>query len=526
MKFLDPLPMILMGSTIALVQFQAAQALTPQQISEIGKQITVIIGGPDGKGSGVIIGKEGNTYTVLTAHHVVSAPGAYAIQTIDGATYPVYNYTELYGADLAIVEFTSNRNYQVAQIGNSQQMREGSKVYYAGYPVPQPPTLPRTYQFNEGIVSSIIPNAPEGYGLKYSGIALPGMSGGPVLDDQGRLIAINGLLESRQLAVDLWTVTGTKGIPMSVYRELVGRLRENRTPQPISSPTPTPTPIRAQTPPPAPPTPTPTPSPEPTPTPAPEISSRQIEEQRPQPSPTIRNNLSTPEVISRATSSLPRIAEVIEKMTHAQQAYFVRQNSFSGNVNQLVQTYSIQLLPEYNYAMRTTLRSAYQYAIPREPNSNNLKSYVGATFLEQSANQQHPVAVFIICESTEATGIRPADPVYARGKLSCSHGTQALVVYNIPPTSDISLINTCRFYNRSAHQTQALEWLQGQIPPATWDQFITEWKSFLGIVPEIPKDLVSACGLYQPFQAVVFAWLQWELSPEIMTEFAQRWRRE
>ena len=54
------------AATIALVQ-PAALALTPSQIDQIAEAITVCIDTPGSSGSGVIIQREGNTYTVLTA---------------------------------------------------------------------------------------------------------------------------------------------------------------------------------------------------------------------------------------------------------------------------------------------------------------------------------------------------------------------------------------------------------------------------------------------------------------------------
>ena len=67
MKFYQGLGVILGTTTLALVQYQPVSALTPVQVNDIAKPITVMIGGLDGKGSGVIIDKNGNTYTVLTA---------------------------------------------------------------------------------------------------------------------------------------------------------------------------------------------------------------------------------------------------------------------------------------------------------------------------------------------------------------------------------------------------------------------------------------------------------------------------
>ncbi len=118
---------ILLGSaTIAIIQPQIAIAqLSPQQVDSIAKEITVRIDGSGG-GSGVIIERQGDTYFVLTNHHVVRQPDRYEIQTPDGQRYPFYYGKELPGFDLALIQFKSNKNYRVAQLGNSDQLRAHS----------------------------------------------------------------------------------------------------------------------------------------------------------------------------------------------------------------------------------------------------------------------------------------------------------------------------------------------------------------------------------------------------------------
>jgi S1-C subfamily serine protease len=109
------------------------------------KQITVRIDSSSGaNGSGVIIAKEGNSYTVLTADHVICEKDketrecidyTYEILAPDGKTYPVEasTITRQEGVDLAVVKFTSNKNYQVAQLANYPVTRNDA-VFVAGYP--------------------------------------------------------------------------------------------------------------------------------------------------------------------------------------------------------------------------------------------------------------------------------------------------------------------------------------------------------------------------------------------------------
>ncbi|MFN9176943.1 MAG: serine protease, partial [Dolichospermum sp.] len=145
MKFSQGLGVILGTTTLALVQYQPVSALTAVEVNDIAKPITVMIGGLDGKGSGVIIAKNGNTYTVLTANHVVKKAGygLYEIITYDGQKYEMESAQTLGKLDLALVKFTSSKNYPIAKIADSQTIKEGARVYYAGFPANQP----RNYRF-------------------------------------------------------------------------------------------------------------------------------------------------------------------------------------------------------------------------------------------------------------------------------------------------------------------------------------------------------------------------------------------
>ncbi|MFM6013873.1 MAG: serine protease [Dolichospermum sp.] len=168
MKFSQTLAVILGTTTLAIVQYQPVSALTSVEVNNIAKPITVMIGGLDGKGSGVIVAKNGNTYTVLTANHVVKKVGygVYEIITHDGQKYQMENKTQtLEKLDLALVKFTSSKNYPVAKIADSRTVKEGARVYYAGFPAD-----PRNYRFIPADVTGRRQDK-EGYELSYSGPA-------------------------------------------------------------------------------------------------------------------------------------------------------------------------------------------------------------------------------------------------------------------------------------------------------------------------------------------------------------------
>jgi len=228
MKFSQGLGVILGTTTLALVQYQSVFALTPVQVNDIAKPITVMIGGLDGKGSGVIIAKNGNTYTVLTANHVVKKAGVYDVITYDGQKYRIQESQTLGKLDLALVRFTSSQNYPIAKIADSRTVKEGSTVYYAGFPA-ETTNQPRNYRFIRADITGRSQNQ-EGYELSYNGSALPGMSGGPVLNEEGLLIAIHGKAETQSIiiqGVQRTEIVGVQGIPTEKFPNLISNIQDN-----------------------------------------------------------------------------------------------------------------------------------------------------------------------------------------------------------------------------------------------------------------------------------------------------------
>ncbi|MCT7954352.1 trypsin-like peptidase domain-containing protein [Laspinema palackyanum] len=187
----------IMSGVMPIAQIQITQA----DIATLTQQVTVVINGQN-PGSGVIIGKQGNTYTVLSAHHVVASPDEYQIVTADGVQHPL-NYTtvrRLPNLDLALVQFTSNQTYAIAQIGDSDIAQPGTLVYIAGWPHPGLAITERIFQMTQGQISGRAQSGTEsGYELVYTNITRSGMSGGPVLDSLGRLIGIHGRAEGQAI---------------------------------------------------------------------------------------------------------------------------------------------------------------------------------------------------------------------------------------------------------------------------------------------------------------------------------------
>ncbi|MEG5063843.1 tetratricopeptide repeat-containing serine protease family protein [Microcoleus sp. B3-A4] len=200
----DSLTSILAGTvTVAgIVVFAAAPvfAKTPQEIAQVAISLTVQINGTTGSGSGFIIAKQGTTYTVLTANHVVDDTKAtYTIRSHRGKDYPVTSFKRLQKsqneADVAVVTFNSTESYPVVTLGDSEQATVGTEIFvfgYPGIPASRQYQRDRNFEFVPGYVTSRLPNHPQGYTLRYNAVTKGGMSGGPVFDGEGRVVGIHG----------------------------------------------------------------------------------------------------------------------------------------------------------------------------------------------------------------------------------------------------------------------------------------------------------------------------------------------
>jgi tetratricopeptide (TPR) repeat protein len=184
------------SATIPFVQPNIAVAKTSIEIAETAKAITVLIAEPDSVGSGVILQQQGDTYTVLTAAHVVKNSAKFKITTPDDRKYEVISNSirRAPGSiDLAVIQFKSTTKYPTAKLGNCNVLKSGMDLYVGGFPGTSRAITESIFVFREGKVSANSNKVLEnGYSLVYSNDTLPGMSGGAVLNADGELVAIHG----------------------------------------------------------------------------------------------------------------------------------------------------------------------------------------------------------------------------------------------------------------------------------------------------------------------------------------------
>jgi S1-C subfamily serine protease len=188
-----PLQILAENTSLMVVNSCVVFELSTAQLHSYAKSITVKVFSGNGWGSGILIHKQGQVYTVVTNEHVLM-PGygqPYRIQTPDGRVYKavVVETAKFHGNDLGLLKFKSaGIKYQVALLPTISDLLEGEQVFAAGFPRESTGLL-----FTKGQITMLL-NKPlkGGYQIGYSNDIQKGMSGGPVLNRQGQVIAING----------------------------------------------------------------------------------------------------------------------------------------------------------------------------------------------------------------------------------------------------------------------------------------------------------------------------------------------
>jgi len=225
MKILATINWLMVGLIAVSLTQQGLLALSQREVEEIAKQTTVKIIRIDGHnpGTGAIVqkqkyifkGQEGYLYTVLTNCHVflnstfcdqenkltpepMPNSTGYRVETSDRQQYisEISSVRIHPNADLAIFKFFSTIEYEIVRIGNAEQLSGSSKVYVFGWAEISKTSRDRRARFlGPGNILGIDRKAAGGYQIVHKLELVQGMSGGPLLHENGCLVGINGRVD-------------------------------------------------------------------------------------------------------------------------------------------------------------------------------------------------------------------------------------------------------------------------------------------------------------------------------------------
>jgi len=149
-----------------------------------------------GSGSGVIIEKKGSQYTILTASHLfedIDSGIPFKIRTEDYTFYKVNTekITQIEDLDLAIFTFNTDKQYETANFSNISILKKGDVLFSSGF-------VDSNFYFQRGeLIASSRVKVKDGNQLVYTSKVVPGMSGGGIFDNYGKLVGINTMSTSK-----------------------------------------------------------------------------------------------------------------------------------------------------------------------------------------------------------------------------------------------------------------------------------------------------------------------------------------
>jgi serine protease Do len=194
------------------------QKETSQFVTQIAQKVTVRIVSKYLSGSGVIVSHQNQKYRVLTCAHVLGNQNIneFSLLTPDSQFYQIdrNTITKFKDLDLALVSFQSKQRYSVIKFARPQTVTVGSTALVSGFPNYQYGNSGWWNTSNSGIQAFSLTSGQimyllsktmlEGYRIGLSNDIEIGMSGGPVLNTQGELIAIAGRTKYAPAGIDAY----------------------------------------------------------------------------------------------------------------------------------------------------------------------------------------------------------------------------------------------------------------------------------------------------------------------------------
>lgn len=222
-------PTVVASEPVAVAS--TSKALTPRQVYDRSKGSVAYVtaqvtqGGQTGEatGSGFVVSSDGS---IVTNAHVVEGATSVKVKVGDGATRSATVTGRDQSTDLALLKVDpGNQRLTALALGDSDRVQVGDPTDAIGNPFGLSRTL------TTGVVSALQRqlDAPNGYsidGVIQTDAALnPGNSGGPLLNDSGRVIGVNSQIESTGSSAGQGSNSGIGfAVPSNTVREVVTQL--------------------------------------------------------------------------------------------------------------------------------------------------------------------------------------------------------------------------------------------------------------------------------------------------------------
>ena len=184
-------------SLLGLLGILLSSCATEKDRSEIAEQLDdslALISYPDqgGHGTGFFVPGDAEQCKILTARHVVTNQEVVKVKTKkDQQTREVKQILLFKNQDLALLTFPAEAKkcpYPALKFGDSNTVKRLHSLYISGF-----------YSNGGRIFNHVVPGVvtaidslPEGYGIAYQSSTYQGMSGSPVLNTRGKVVAVHG----------------------------------------------------------------------------------------------------------------------------------------------------------------------------------------------------------------------------------------------------------------------------------------------------------------------------------------------
>ena len=186
------------------------------QISSLARStaVEIILPLKLGSGSGVIIEKKGSQYTILTAFHLfkdIDTETPFTIRTADYSLYKVYKerIKQIENLDLAIFTFKTDKEYETVNFSNISMLKKGDVLFSSGF-------VDSNFYFQKGeLIASSKLKVKDGNQLVYTSKVVPGMSGGGIFDNYGKLVGVNTMSTSKSFKEKSFSYS--IGVPNSFF---------------------------------------------------------------------------------------------------------------------------------------------------------------------------------------------------------------------------------------------------------------------------------------------------------------------